>query len=156
MGPVSTTTAEPACWEEDRSLRAPRSSYHLQVLGISCFVVLMAFLLKVRPDDRVALRGLSQYPFPTTCSLRVWLGVNCPGCGLTRSIVHLARADWRTSLRTHRLGMLMAAVILFQIPYRTLIVCGIDRLRIGPRPAAIIGSLLIAALVGNWLYEILR
>ena len=156
MGSVSTTTAELACWEEDRSPRAPRSSYHLQVLGLSCFVVVMAFLLEVRPDDRVAFRGLTQYPFPTTCSSRLWLGVSCPGCGLTRATVHLARADWRASLRSHRLGMMMAAVILFQIPYRTLLVCGIDRFRIGPRPAVIIGSLLIAALLGNWFYEILR
>ena len=83
-----------------------------------CAVWLLAFLLHELPDGRVALRGLPQFPLPQTCMSRALLGLRCPGCGLTRSIIHLAQGDWRESWHDHRLGGLLGIVIALQIPYR--------------------------------------
>jgi hypothetical protein len=82
------------------------------------------------------------------------LGLKCPGCGLTRSIIHLARGDWRASWRDHRLGGLLAAVVAFQIPYRLLALRRPDRLVISPRWQAILGHALIVLLIGNWLVDV--
>jgi hypothetical protein len=150
MAQAGTLMTDDAATEARRAARR-----HREVLGVSCFVVVMAFLLQVLPDQRVAFRGLARYPMPPTCSTRTWLGLNCPGCGLTRALVHLARADWRASLRTHRLGGVMAGVILFQIPYRALALRRPDRPWIGPRAATALAYLLIALLLGNWLYDVL-
>lgn len=42
------------------------------------------------------------------CPLRKSTGVPCPGCGLTRSIMHLARGDVVGSLRLHAFGWVVA------------------------------------------------
>ena len=91
-----------------------------EMLLISIFVLVMAMLLRVQPDQRVSIRGLGRLPLPGLCFSREFFHVSCPGCGLTRSIVFLAAGDLAGSIRMHRLGWLMALSILAQIPYRIL------------------------------------
>jgi hypothetical protein len=90
------------------------------MLMIAVGIVLLAFLFQVGADGRVFISGLPEFPLPSTCMSYSWFGVKCPGCGLTRSVVHLAHGNWRESWRYHRLGWLMAAAILLQFPYRIL------------------------------------
>ncbi len=86
------------------------------VLWVSCLVLMLALVLVERSDGRIAPRGFSRVILPETCMSKVCLGWNCPACGLTRSIVHLAEGDWRASWRDHRLGMLAALLIVLQVP----------------------------------------
>lgn len=37
------------------------------------------------------------------CPFAGWLGIPCPGCGLTRATVALVSGDWQTALRLHPL-----------------------------------------------------
>ena len=79
---------------------------HRQVLAIACGVWVLAFALQVLPPGRVSLRGLPMIPLPQVCFSRTWLGLKCPGCGLTRSIIQLAQGNWQASCanigwRTH-------------------------------------------------------
>lgn len=148
MAHGSTTTVE-----TDEPPRGPER--HREVLAISIIVVVFAFLLVVLPDQRVAFRGLEGYPLPPTCRSREWFGIDCPGCGLTRSIVHLAHADWHSSLRVHRLGWFMLAVIVFQIPYRALALRRANRTLFSPRTEIVLSLCIIALLIGNWVYNIL-
>jgi Protein of unknown function (DUF2752) len=135
--------------------RAPGlSKYHRQMLAIACAVLALAFALHELPNGRVAIRGFSRFPLPQTCASQIYFGLRCPGCGLTRSIIHLAEGDWRASWRNHRLGVVMAVVILFQIPYRWLALRHPDRTLIAPRLHAVLASILIALLVGNWLVDV--
>ena len=46
---------------------------------------------------------------PSFCPFRLWSGVPCPGCGLTRSVVALMHGDLAGSLYFHPLGV---AVVL--------------------------------------------
>ncbi len=131
-----------------------KTLYHRRVLVIACAVVGLAFLLEQRDGDRVYLRGLSQVALPQICMSRTWIGLKCPGCGLTRSIIHLAEGDWRSSWCEHRLGGLLAALIALQIPYRLLALRRPDRPLIGPRWQSVLGYALITLLLGNWLVEL--
>jgi hypothetical protein len=124
------------------------------VLAVACVVGVLAVALVELPDGRVAVRGFPQYPLPPACVSQSVLGVRCPGCGLTRSIIHLAEGDWRASWHDHRLGGLMAAVIIFQIPYRLLALRRPARPLIAPRWQVLIGYALIALLIGNWLVDV--
>jgi Protein of unknown function (DUF2752) len=122
---------------------------HVEMLAVAVAVVAGAYLLAVRSDQRVVL--LSRYPLPELCLSRSWFGVECPGCGLTRSIVLLAHGDWRGSLAMHRLGWLMALSILLQFPYRLLALSGWTPSPLVCKLFRWFGYLLILLLLGNWL-----
>lgn len=66
-------------------------------------------------------------PLPETCMSRKVLGISCPGCGLTRSFVAMARADLATAFRWNPMGPLLFIVVLFQIPYRAIEYFGLWR-----------------------------
>ena len=87
-------------------------------LALATLVAVLAWSLEVRPDERVAFRGYSQWPLPHSCYSRAVFGVPCPGCGLTRSFIYLARGDWRSAWQEHRLGWLLAGIVALQFPYR--------------------------------------
>ena len=128
---------------------------HREVLVISMVVLMLAFALVEVPDGRVAVRGLTGSAAAELLP-RALLGINCPGCGLTRSFIHLAEGDWRASWRSHRLGGLMAAVMIFQIPYRLLALRRPGRPLIPARWQAVLGYALIALLIANWLVDVGR
>lgn len=132
--------------ENARALRR-----HREMLAVSAGIVLLSLLLVARADGRVAFGFLPRYPLPESCGSRLWFGVACPGCGLTRSLVHLAHGDWSKSLRAHRLGVLMAVVILLQFPYRLVCLARGGRAPFGTVWPRTFGAVLIAALIGNWL-----
>jgi hypothetical protein len=127
---------------------------HRQVLAIACGVWVLAFALQVLPEGRVSFRGLPMIPLPQACFSRSWLGLKCPGCGLTRSIIQLAQGNWLASWQEHRLGALTAIVITLQIPYRLVALRRPDRPLFSPGWQAALGYALIAFLVGNWLVDL--
>ncbi len=129
-------------------------SVHRQVLAIACGVGVLAFSLQEAPDGRVSVRGFPQLPLPQICASRAWLGIRCPACGLTRSIIHLAEGDWRASWRSHRLGALVAVVFALQLPYRLLVLRRSARRSIAPFPQTIVLYGLIALFVANWLVDL--
>jgi hypothetical protein len=114
-------------------------------------VLVSAPLLEVRPQGKVGIRGWSAFVLPPTCFARDALGIDCPGCGLTRSFVHLAHGDWSSSLKCHRIGWLLMLAVLLQIPYRIHALRNSDKALLSPRTSSWIGTGLIALLLGNWL-----
>jgi hypothetical protein len=158
MPGVTDRLREPGPHEStsEPSLSSPsRVRHHRQMLAIACVVVILAFVLVEVSDGRVAVRGFTRYPLPEACPSRRLFGLNCPGCGLTRSIIHLAEGDWRASWRSHRLGGIMAALIVFQVPYRLLALRRPDRYVIPTRWLIVLGYLLITMLIGNWLINVI-
>jgi len=128
---------------------------HRFMLVLSSAVVALALLLDVTPAGHVAFRGWPNLPLPSTCMSRSLYGVDCPGCGLTRSLVYLAHGQWRASWDMHRLGWLMGAAILLQFPYR---VVGLVRkcdAPLGTRLPKAFGSALIFLLIANWVVGLL-
>lgn len=103
----------------DRSLPGDR---FLNVLALcaAIAVVTCAFLMEVRDDGRVFFRATPDEVLPELCGSKVYLNVDCAGCGLTRSFIHLAAFRPMASWNVHRAGWMVAGLVLFQIPYRTI------------------------------------
>lgn len=141
--------------EERRLAAAERAKHHRLMLGIAGVVIAGTFLLEVLPDQRVALRGLTSYPLPELCGSRLALGVECPGCGLTRSFIWAGRGEWLRALEMNRVGFLMMLAVVGQIPYRILMLRHFER---GEMPELAwprrIGWALIALLFGNWALKV--
>jgi hypothetical protein len=148
--PVTAHSSIPA---RDRyAARCPANlQHHRLMLAISAAVVALAFLLEVQPEGRVAFRGFAGHPLPHTCLSRVRFGVECPGCGLTRSFIHLARADFAAAWALHPCGWILALATLAQFPYRIVVLA-----RGGQRPwprewSVWFGYALVALLLATWL-----
>lgn len=92
---------------------------HLAVLLICLTVPLLGALLEVVDSGQhVALSFWPRWQLPDVCLSRVWFHCECPGCGLTRSVVHLMHGRWEASFFSHRLGWFVFSLIVSQIPYR--------------------------------------
>src|SRR5690349_913619 len=85
---VATIEAQPSPvvgdpWRSARIL-------HASLLALSLVTLLLAAILEIQDETFVVLSG---WTLPETCMWRRWLAMNCPGCGMTRAFVCLARGD---------------------------------------------------------------
>jgi len=135
------------------TLPALDRAWHLQMLVICALALAAAPLLEVQGHDKVRLRGWAAAELPPLCGSQLFLGISCPGCGLTRSWVALAHGDIARSLMYHRLGWLLLFLAMLQIPYR-LHALYTGKPLLPDRVATGIGLGLIVALGINWLVGI--
>jgi hypothetical protein len=129
--------------------------WHRQVLVASIVILVLAMVLQVRSDQRVFVSGAPAMPVPETCGMQIVFGRPCPGCGLTRSFIHLAHGDWRSSLAIHRVGWLVALLVVCQIPYRLLALWK-PELTVRPVWGWVIGGVVVVLLMGNWVYNTIQ
>jgi hypothetical protein len=138
----------------DRQVLARRVRGHREVLILALLTGLAAPLLRVYPPDRVGWRWSADLLLPPLCTVRQWFGINCPGCGMTRSFVYLAQGDLVASWRMHRLGVLFAFLIVLQIPYRLLAIRSPRRPMLPDVVTRWLGRILILLLLVNWLVNL--
>jgi hypothetical protein len=124
---------------------------HRQMLVLCALAIAIAPLLKVIPNERVAVRGVDAV-LPPSCPSRTIFNVSCPGCGLTRSFVYLIRAEWENSIRSNRVGWILMGAVALQIPYRLYALYGSGRYLVRPAFAWCFSLGLIAMLLINWIY----
>jgi hypothetical protein len=77
--------------------------------------IVLSGVLQVGAGHQVWL-PVVQIPLPETCTLRWQLGIDCPGCGLTRGFVHMAHGRWEEAYAVHALSLPLFAFVLFQLP----------------------------------------
>ncbi|GIW96205.1 MAG: hypothetical protein KatS3mg110_4246 [Pirellulaceae bacterium] len=80
---------------------------------VFCFVAVLAgiWLIGRQLDvdaggTRVVIRAWG-VALPELCGYRILTGHNCPGCGLTRSIVSICHGQWWRAMNFHPLGPLV-------------------------------------------------
>lgn len=84
-------------------------------LGLALVTIALSLALRVDGERVHAPGGLR---LPGTCFSKSILGLDCPGCGLTRSFVALAHGDWRGAIALHAIGPALFALVVAQVPYR--------------------------------------
>lgn len=125
---------------------------HRFMLQLATFVVVMSFLLEVRPDQRVQFWFAPSWPLPETCGTRWLFKTDCPGCGLTRSFILMSRGRWDEAFHLNRAGWLMGLAVLLQFPYRLAAMAEVRRGLFRTRPwAEWFGWALPAAVIVNWV-----
>jgi hypothetical protein len=153
VNPESGSPVLPDAAEE--VINGRRRRRHREMLAVAVAVAGLAFLLEVHADQRVAFRFLPEWPLPETCPARMIFHVDCPGCGLTRSFIHLARGDWRASWNIHHVGMLLALAVVLQIPYRLAALRSPTAAPLGTVFPNYFGALLIVLLLINWVMNLI-
>jgi len=130
------------------------SATHLTYFLISLAMISLPFLLNGKADSEEI--SLGRYKLPPMCISKM-CGAECPGCGMTRAFVHLTHGRLEHSFSSNRVGLLLYAFFVIQVPFRFYLY---------RRPAArqanwarrlqvYTGSLVLAALVINWLLRLI-
>ncbi len=129
------------------------TSLHWSMLvGASC-VLLLAAVLQVRGPETVVI-PLVDMPLPGTCTYKQYMGMECPGCGLTRCFISLAHGRPSAAWSFNPAGVLFFALVAVQIPFRAIQIWrirrGLGELRVN-RLAHYLTGTLIVALLSQWL-----
>ena len=102
-----------------RPSRANQWLYHGLWLAIPAAALALSFVLEVR-DERQVIVPLANQPLPELCTFRRMFGIDCAGCGLTRSFISISHGDLIQSLRYNPAGLLLYAMAVFQLPWQSL------------------------------------
>ncbi len=78
------------------------------------FCLVLALLMSVGENRRVYLYGIDE-PIPELCATYVRFGIDCPGCGLTRTFIHLAHAQIYSGIQTNPVGLLVFLFTCMQV-----------------------------------------
>lgn len=125
-----------------QSSRASREAIRLSVIWIAVVLAVftLAGLLSPTAGSTLMLPGLG-IPLPELCSFRSFLGVDCPGCGLTRSFVLAVRLRFADAWAMHPLGTLLVIYLAASVPQR---LWRLQRLLTGkPARSTVIGELAL-------------
>lgn len=90
---------------------------HWALLLLCASGLAAALLLRVEQGTKVSVPLLS-YTLPELCYWRQVFDLDCPGCGLTRCFVSLARADLASAWHYNPAGILLFGCMVLQIPFR--------------------------------------
>lgn len=122
----------------------------------SLFCIGLAACMHVGSNRRVYLLGLPQ-PIPETCMTYNRFGIDCPGCGLTRTFVHLTHGQFAEAWQLNPVGWLVFLFACVQIPF------GAAQFLFGIRNRAIESwgkwndwatAFLVVALVLQWIVRL--
>jgi hypothetical protein len=130
--------------------------YHWIMLGLSVAVIVLACVLSVRGDQRVELGVLHGWPIPELCQSKALFGIDCPGCGLTRSFIYLAHGDVAASFHRHRLGWLVALIVVLQVPYRAWAIRSGSKAPLGTRLPWVGTWIVVLLLMANWIAKLIE
>ena len=135
-----------------QAAKQQETRYHLLILLFCLGILTLSFVLKLKGDVQV-VTPTGGWTLPSICAFRNLFGLDCPGCGLTRSFICFAQGDWTASFRFHPLGWMMFLFVVMQIPFRLL---QLIRLRLNRSviywPGAVwLGWGLMMLLIAQWI-----
>lgn len=116
----------------------------------------LAPCMSVGANRRVYLLGWSQ-PIPELCMAYSRFGIDCPGCGLTRTFVHLAHGQLTSAWQINPVGTFVFLFTCVQIPF------GVAQLILRSRSRWVEAwgmwndwgtALLVVALIVQWLVRL--
>src|SRR5688572_15347237 len=98
----ATTHVELAERQQQLQLRQARERQWF-MLALAVVVIAGAFVLRFSQGNglRLLWTGLT---LPPLCTSRLLFGIECPGCGLTRSFVALSSGDFASAWHYNRVG----------------------------------------------------
>jgi hypothetical protein len=121
---------------------------HLNVLLSSVLLLLLFLWLSHHP-------GLL-YRLPHVCLVRHYLGIPCPGCGVTGSLLALARGNLTKAWYLHPAGALFGIFLGLQLPLRAVALWKRDLSRPVSAISRVLGGGILACLLLVWVYRVLH
>ena len=106
---------------DDRQLLPKFSIDQWVILWVAILGLTTSFFLYMNPDDSNAIYVSGCHAkLPGACMSRQWFDMECPGCGLTRSIVSISHGDLARSLHFNIAGILFYGYAVGYVGYAVL------------------------------------
>ncbi len=115
--------------------------------------VMLAGVLQVGNGRQVMMPGWPA-PLPETCTLRLQLGIDCPGCGLTRGFIHVAHGRVWDAFAVHPLSPPLFGLAVLQLPLALAHWIPIDHrlVRLATRCNMVCLLVLAAIMLARWIW----
>lgn len=84
-----------------------------------------------------------------SCPVKTYAGLDCPGCGLQRSILYLLKGDLEMSLRMHPAGIPLVFLGVFVLLHFKF------KFSFGPRLLVATYSLIACIILVNFVFKLL-
>jgi len=97
-----------------------RTHRDLEILGLALLVITASILFRI-DGESVSLQN--RVHLPELCLIKATTGIDCPSCGMTRSFLATARADFQSAFTYNPVGVPLFMLVLLQIPFRTMRLC---------------------------------
>lgn len=135
-------------------IRKSRIRTHLIFLTL-CVGVLAASVLMRAPDEEHVFLPGAEKPIPGSCMSREIMGIDCPGCGMTRAFISLGHLRFDRAWYFNPASFLMYAFLIFQVPWQAIQLYRVWNHR---EPLVTKGAdhamwIIAAAMVIQWLYH---
>ncbi|MBN1350603.1 DUF2752 domain-containing protein [candidate division KSB1 bacterium] len=139
-----------------RPRQASNKFNDLFILIATIIILGASFILSVDDRSLVRLPTKNIPPIPRSCLTKRIFDIDCPVCGLTRSIIYYSHGDFEKGWHCHRLGLLVYFLFLIQIPYRlfTLITHKSIAIFSDYKFISRTSYILIALFLVNWIYNL--
>lgn len=80
-------------------------------------IMILSFAMGSEGNTKVTLPGFDS-PLPEMCGTKAYLGIACPGCGLTRSFISISHGKFAKAWGLNPASMLVYVFVAVQIPWQ--------------------------------------
>jgi hypothetical protein len=117
--------------------------------------VFFSALLMLAASSSVNFGKVTLFGFtiPSLCMFHNLTGFDCPGCGITRSFIYALHGQWYNSYLMHIWGIPLAAIIVFQIPYRIWRAAGGGPLQVSSEKRRWIRIFVVISILVPWIVK---
>lgn len=121
-------------------------------LAMAFGVIAMSFLMTTDGRTDVFLPGFSN-AMPETCTSKRILGIDCPGCGMTRAFISISHGQFNRAWELNRASFVVYAFVFVQIPWH---IMQLLRIKLGKGVLNVpwvcyLPILVAVSLVINWI-----
>ena len=139
----------------DWSASAAITSFHGIMLVGALIVMLLSFLMTTNEFNQVFLPGIAM-AMPESCVTKMYLGFDCPGCGMTRAFIKISDGRFVEAWQLNSASFVVYLFFAIQIPWH-----GMQLTRIAKGKAVVDSWLtilpalaVIVTLVVCWIWRV--
>ena len=130
---------------------------HALFFSMAALILLMSIFMGTDGDKAVFLPGFSS-PLPDSCTSRRMLGIDCPGCGMTRAFISISHGNFARAWQLNHASFIVYFFVAVQIPWHAI---QIWKLRRNQRPmdwrwVYLTPVAVVVVLSFNWAWTLYR
>ena len=134
---------------------SPEIYLHLAFFLAALFIIVMSFAMSVAGTKFVYLPG-ALLPMPESCTSKMLLGIDCPGCGMTRAFISISHGQFVHAWNFNPASFVAYLFVAVQLPWQIL-----QMWRIWQRRPPIdnlwiyfLPVVMVVAMISQWLVRI--